>query len=162
MKESLIVNSEQSKAEMHQLVEDNFIADKYTIYEFVSGKDRTKLQNNLINRLYRVIGVQRYCGFEEARAECKLIIGMPILNRDNLEFRRIYNEHIKHLNHEAKLKIIEVMQIPLTSLMNVKQAREYLNNVFLKYGENGVVFEESDYGLKDIINKFKDKKEKFK
>lgn len=158
MSESRIVNSEESKAEMHQLIDDNYDVHQYMIYEFICGKDRTKLQNNLINRLYRCIGTQRFCGFEEARAEAKLIIGMPILNRDNIEFRRIYNEHIKPVDHAMKLKIIEVMQIPVTSLMTVKQAREYLNNIFLKYGEDGVVFEESDYGLKDVINKFKDKK----
>ena len=149
--ESLIVNSDQSKAEMHTLIDDNFDTFKYTVYEYITGKDRTRLQNNLINRLYRCIGVQRYCGFGEARAECKLTIGMPILGRDSIEFRRMYNQVIKPLSYENRLKVIEVMEIPVSSLMKVDQAKEYINIIFEKYGANGVTFEDSDYGLRSVV-----------
>ena len=76
----------------------------------------------------------------EARAYCKLTIGVPILREQNEAFRLRYDEILKPLSYEQKLAIMsEPLNLPVTSLMSTKQLTEYLDGIIRHFGQQGIV-----------------------
>ena len=65
-----------------------------------------------------VLGVKCYC---------KLHHGVPILRAENAVFKAAYDNAIKGLSYEQKLKCMEIL--PVTSLMTKAQKSEYLEKV---------------------------------
>ena len=65
-----------------------------------------------------VLGVKCYC---------KLHHGVPILRAENAVFKEAYDNAIKGLSYEQKLKCMEIL--PVTSRMNKSQLSEYLEKV---------------------------------
>lgn len=76
------------------------------------------------------------CTFEEVRCDWKLRHGVPILRRDDDEFRAFYDASLKHLPFEAKLKAMAF--VPVTSDFGVRQMTEYLNTVQRECAEQGI------------------------
>lgn len=106
------------------------------------GKDMSDDQRKMTFELYSRIGQQLYGGdMQHARAECKLTIGVPIMRRDDVEYRDKYNKVILPLDYDTKLSLmLPSLEFPVTSCMKIKQCREYIDTVIKVYTEKGCDF----------------------
>lgn len=73
----------------------------------------------------------------DVRKEVKLTLGVPILRSENEAFRVKYDRILRPLPYEDKLELME--WFPITSLMTTKQHTAFLDAVFLKFTQQGVV-----------------------
>jgi hypothetical protein len=105
------------------------------------GKHRSTAQNRLQHMWMKEISEQKGdITPAEARAYCKLTIGVPILREQNEAFRLRYDEILKPLSYEQKLAIMsEPLNLPVTSLMSTKQLTEYLEGIIRHFGQQGIV-----------------------
>jgi len=102
------------------------------------SKKRTNPQNNTANKWYRDCEKQGDMKAWEYRAYCKLHFGIPILRRDNLKFKEVYDRTVKPYSYEEKLSfMVEPWSFEVTSLMNVKQHSEFLDMVERHLREQG-------------------------
>lgn len=94
------------------------------------GELRRDKQNRLAQRWFtdisRQLGDQTH---NQVRAFCKLTIGVPILRAENEAFRASYDAAMKPLEYEQKLKAMEHLEIPVTSLMTVKQMTAFMDEM---------------------------------
>lgn len=113
------------------------LAGHPAVFELAKPK-RSLDQNALSFALYKQIAGQvEDQSITDIRRECKLIHGIPILRRDDEEFRGMYNKTILHnLNYEEKLRAME--WFPVTRLFSKKQFSEYLDIVIQEYSKQGV------------------------
>jgi hypothetical protein len=105
------------------------------------GVRRSTDQNRLAFLWYNEIS-QQLDGWtvEDARAYCKLVVGVPLLRAENEHFREKYDKIIKPLPYETKLELMsEPVEFPVTSLMTVKQMIEYLNGIQQHWSGHGVL-----------------------
>jgi hypothetical protein len=110
----------------------------YTVSITTGEPKRTEKQNRLLYQWYTDIQEQGDQTASEARAECKLTIGVPILRAGNDDFKIQYDEIIRPLEYIEKLALmLEPICLPVTSLMSVKMLTQYLDQVWQKYAENG-------------------------
>lgn len=101
------------------------------------GADRSLDQNALQFKWAQEAAEQRGdMTFEEVRHEWKLHFGVPILRAENTDFCAVYDEAIKPLPYELKLKAMRF--IPVTSEMTVKQMTAYLDAVQRECAERGI------------------------
>lgn len=105
------------------------------------GKHRTTAQNKLQHMWMAEIAQQRGdMTPDEARAYCKLTIGVPLLREENEAFRLKYDEVVRPLPYEQKLAIMmEPLDLPVTRLMTTKQKTEYLDRISRHFGEQGII-----------------------
>jgi predicted P-loop ATPase/GTPase len=108
--------------------------------EITSGKHRTTQQNRLQRQWANDLAEQKpESSAEEWRGYCKLHFGVPILRADNEAFAAVYDEVIRPLPYEAKLKVMMVpIDLPVTSKMTTKQKKSYLDAIQKFAAENGV------------------------
>jgi hypothetical protein len=104
------------------------------------GKHRTNDQNRLqrlwINQATEQLGDE---SAEEKRGYCKLHFGVPILRNADDAFCAEYDSIIKPLPYENKLKLMQVpFDFRVTSLMNTKQKKEYLDAIHKHFTAQGV------------------------
>jgi hypothetical protein len=105
--------------------------------QWASGADRSLDQNALQFKWAQEASEQRGdMTTEEVRSEWKLIFGVPILRAESEDFRAIYDEAIKPLPYELKLKAMRF--IPVTSKMTVKQMTAYLDTIQRECAEQGI------------------------
>lgn len=107
--------------------------------DITEGRDRTTEQNKLAFKWYVEISDQTGEDREDVRARCKLEIGVPILRRAHEKFRDTYDRLIRPLDYAEKLALIRDTEMPVTSLMNVEQMSRYLDIVFRRHTEIGIV-----------------------
>lgn len=113
------------------------------VQEHVDTKARSVPQNRLIYESYKRIGVTLYGGDElHARRECKLMIGCAILYRESDDFVRTFDKVIRPLSQEIRLEAMDLISV--SSIMSVKQAKEYITNVINQYTLRGVYFGDLD------------------
>lgn len=106
-----------------------------------AGKHRTYHQNKLQRKWMTEIAEQ-VGGWtaEEARAWCKLHIGVPLLRDENEAFRQRYDQVVKPMPYEQKLLMMaEPLDLPVTRIMTTKQKTAYLDTVFRLFSEKGIV-----------------------
>ena len=103
------------------------------------GAPLSDAQRNLSFRWYmdasRQLGDQTP---QEVRAECKVVFGAPILCEARPEFRESWDRLRATFTHEQILKFVEQTELPMTSIMTVKQMTEYMNAVQRHYAVQGV------------------------
>ena len=101
----------------------------------IKKHNRAEMQNRTVFMWYREIAKAK--GDETAtdvRAYCKLHYGVPILREDNDDFREDYDQIVRPLSYENKLKImVEPLDLPVTRIMSVDQMQRYMEEVE-KYG----------------------------
>ncbi len=103
-------------------------------------RDRSLEQNALSHAVYKAIADQLGDRTpEEARCEAKLRFGVPILRASDPEYCALYDEAIKPMDYETKLKVIRLW--PVTRLMTVDQMQQFLETVMFEYSKQGVFFE---------------------
>lgn len=107
--------------------------------EVTEGLDRSKEQNKLAFKWYGEISEQTGEDIEDVRARCKLEIGVPIMRRDSDKFKSTYDRFIRPLAHDDKLELVRDQEMPVTSLMKIKQMTEYLDLMFRRHSEFGIV-----------------------
>jgi hypothetical protein len=106
--------------------------------EVTDGRDRSSEQNKLAFKWYKEISEQTGEDIEDVRARCKLETGVPILREDE-KFRTTYDRLIRPLSYADKIELIRVNDWPVTRLMKVEQMSRYLDIVFRKHAEMGIV-----------------------
>tara|TARA_R110000822_G_scaffold81496_1_gene193516 strand:- start:1 stop:444 length:444 start_codon:yes stop_codon:yes gene_type:complete len=100
---------------------------------------RSVEQNSLTHKYYAEIAASREdMTVNQVRAECKMIFGVPILRANNEKFRETYDRVLKPLPYETKLEFIERTELPITSLMSVKQMSQYIDDMLKHFRERGV------------------------
>lgn len=107
---------------------------------------RTAKQNRL-NRQWMQDIANQVDGWstEDARGYCKLHFGIPILRAENEDFCRQYDELVRPLPYEHKLKLMKVpFDFGVTRIMTVKQQAAYLDAVQRHFAEQGVVLTDPD------------------
>jgi hypothetical protein len=107
--------------------------------DITEGRDRSGEQNRLAFKWYTEISDQTGEDREDVRARCKLEIGVPILREAHDKFKATYDRLIKTLPYPEKLSLIRDTELPVTSLMNVEQMSRYMDIVFRRHAEIGVV-----------------------
>jgi hypothetical protein len=123
-----------------------------TIAEYVI--DRSLAQNRLAFRWYNDAADQLKDGTaSDKRAYCKLHFGVAILKdgtgKSAEKFRDVYDRIIRPLTYEQKLELMtDPINLPITSLMTVKQFTQYLDSVQQFFSSIGVVLVTDD----DLFN----------
>ncbi|RWL14836.1 MAG: hypothetical protein EOR57_31315 [Mesorhizobium sp.] len=107
--------------------------------DITEGRDRSSEQNRLAFKWYVEISDQTGEDREDVRARCKLEIGVPILREAQDKFRATYDRLIRPLPYPEKLSLVRDTELPVTSLMNVEQMSRYMDIVFRRHAEIGVV-----------------------
>ena len=124
--------------------------------EWTLGRDRTLDQNRLQFLWAKEAADQRGdMTPEEVRCEWKLQFGVPILREDSAEFRELYDEAIKPLPYERKLKAMRF--IPVTSEMKVRQMVRYLDTIQRECAEVGLQLTDPDPALADYQQRYRTK-----
>lgn len=94
--------------------------------------------NSLSHVWYSEISRQkRDYSAHEYKCICKLHHGVPILRRDNEEFRAFYDRFFKHLSYQEKLQAMNHLSV--SSTMSKEQMTEYMSEIQNTYGPQGVV-----------------------
>jgi hypothetical protein len=135
---SRVVDNEYERKMLIKRIEQQKLP--FTV-EIAAGKHRTTEQNRLQRLWVNEIAQQRGdITPEEARGYCKLHFGVPILRNDNEEFCRQYDEIVRPLPYEMKLRLMMVpFDFGVTRLMNTKQKTAYLDEVLKHFTAEGVV-----------------------
>ena len=109
------------------------------------GKDRTVQQNALQRKWMLEAEAQGDSTAEEYRGYCKLHFGVPILRNQDDDFKAAYDEVIRPLSYEQKLK---AMMIPLdfsvSRLMTTKQFSEYTKCIYEHFTSKGIKLTDPD------------------
>ena len=92
---------------------------------------RTDHQSDLQFVWYTIAEQQGDMTASEYRAVCKLDFGVPILCRDDAEYKQAFNENVGCYQREVQLSILKSKMIdyPVTRFMNQSQMSEYLSLV---------------------------------
>lgn len=132
------IETEHDRAMAARLIEARAVPFTFTLTD---GKHRTTAQNKLQRLWMNEIAQQKGdLTPEEARAYCKLTIGVPILRAQNEAFRIRYDEVVKPLPYEQKIAIMsEPLDLPVTRIMTTKQKTEYLDGIIRHFAEQGIV-----------------------
>lgn len=145
--ERISVNGATRLSEAITKLTTMFREHKYVVASFRPGKDRTLDQNALWFALYQRIAEMTEVGdVEDARRYCKLHYGVPIMRRDDADFRDGWNKIFLHLNYEEKLELMGPCAIfgpdgfPVTRLFNRQQGIEYTNRIVDEFRARGLVF----------------------
>jgi hypothetical protein len=119
--------------------------------------DRTLAQNRLQFEFTKQIARQKPDDTAEGwRAYCKLRIGVPILRIENEKFRNTYDRIIRPLDYEQKLELMSPpIDMPITSLMTVKQFALYLDEVQRHFASEGVALTAGDDLMSEALGRKK-------
>lgn len=138
MSESWTINSDFSFESFCENVKALYQKHRHITYDAPRiGPKRSDDQNRISHAWYAEIAKFHGESPIEAKARCKLEIGVPILRAASEEFRVSYDKAVKPLPYETKLEIMKFF--PVTSLMKVKELTEYLEAVQRKYSEQGLM-----------------------
>lgn len=107
--------------------------------EIHDGRDRSYEQNRLSQKWYSEIAEQTGEDREDVRARCKLEIGVPILRDSSEQFKATYDRLIRPLDYADKLAMIRDTDMPVTRLMKVADMTRYMDAVFQRHAEFGIV-----------------------
>ena len=89
---------------------------------WTQGASLTSQQQRLSFRWYA--DISRQLGDmtpEQVRADCKVTHGIPILSAEDDAFRETWERGIGRFDYAGQRRIVELMQMPVTSLMKLPQ-----------------------------------------
>lgn len=109
-----------------------FAGTQYLRVTYGTDKPRTVSQNSLVYALYGQVGREHGLSEMEAKRECKLRHGVPILRADDEEFRVAYDAVIRPLSYAQKLQAMDFW--PVTSRMSTDQLTRFHASVCREYG----------------------------
>lgn len=110
------------------------------------GRKRSTEQNRLQRQWVNEIAEQLPDrSAEEWRGYCKLHFGVPIMRNASAGFCETYDEVIRPLPYEQKIKLMMApLDMPVTRLMTAKQKTQYLDDIVRHFTEQGVVLTDPD------------------
>lgn len=109
------------------------------------GKDRSIQQNRTQRMWMNEAAEQGDQTAEEYRGYSKLHFGVPILRNENEEFKAAYDEVIRPLPYELKLKAMMIpLDFPVTRLMGTGQCKRYLDDIYSHFTGLGMRLTEPD------------------
>jgi len=127
-----IINSKTSLSETIGSLREMFEEAKYLKVSVSKSRDRSLDQNRLFFAWVNQVAVERSeFTMQGVRNFVKLHFFVPILRAEDEEFAEAYDEAIKPLPYETKLKAISLM--PVTSRCNIKQMSRGLEDMQLHY-----------------------------
>lgn len=158
----LVANSKSSFAEMVVELQKLWNQKKYVRVTATTNKDRSLDQNALWAAFYQRISDTHGDGSAEDIAQvksyCKLMIGVPILRRDDEQFEKGWRRYFANRSFEEQLYLMGsnalfgVDGFPVTRLFDTKQGAEYTDAIPRHYQLNGayVYFEDLLDGKKGV------------
>ena len=115
---------------LRELVRSN----KFVEVRIEAGQRRSVDQNALAWELYRKAALIRADrDVNEIHREAKLNIGVPILCRDNDDFRESWERTTRDLSYEEKLAACGEW-LAVTRFMTTRQFKEYIDEFAVQYG----------------------------
>lgn len=124
--------------------------------EWTQGRDRSLEQNRLQFLWAREAAEQRGdMTADEVRCEWKLRHGVPILRAESERFRQFYDEAIKPLPYDRKLKAMQLVSV--TSEMKVPQMIQYLDTIQRECAEQGIRLTDPDASLASYQERYRRK-----
>jgi len=149
MTERISVNSSAKLSEAVSRLTKLWRDSHYVVVSLRVGKDRTLDQNALWFSLYQRIAEMTQIGeVEDARRFCKLHHGVPIMRRDDPDFRDGWNRIFLNLTYEEKLALMGECSLfgpdgfPVTRLFNRAQGVQYTDRVLDDFRAKGVFFDD--------------------
>jgi len=106
---------------------------------WVQGASRRQAQNRLAFQWYG--DISRQLGDQtigQVRSECKCRFAAPILCADHASFAVTWGRLRERFTWEEVLAFVEATELPMSSLLTVKQMTEYLDAINLEYSRQGV------------------------
>lgn len=137
-KSSTIRNEDEAK----RLAKYLLAAPKPVTVTIRAGSIRTLSQNALSHLWYADIARDLNNGWtvSDARANCKLYIGIRILHSENEAFREKWNRLIR--GRYSTEELLELMlpphDYPVTRIMNKSQMQQYMDTIVQKFASQGV------------------------
>lgn len=110
------------------------------------GQKRS-IEQNRLQRLWLREAAEQLAddSIEGYRGFCKLHFGVPILRGENEDFRKIYDQIIRPLSYEDKLKLMQIpLDLPVTRIMATGQKKRYLDDVYEHFTGRGVLLTEPE------------------
>lgn len=126
------------KEEAHREAWIRFLSDQplpITV-SMLKGAKRSNPQNSTAAAWYGQIATETGQSQADAKAECKLRFGLPIMERDNPAWVAKWEPLYGPLPYALRLRAFEA--IPLTSKLTVRQMSEYMDAVQREYRSQGI------------------------
>ena len=135
----MVTRSVRTEVELAMLVATLKARKRPFSVDIIDGRKRSTEQNALQHKwMAECAEALGYTPLEH-RAYCKLHFGVPILRAEDEKFREEYDAIIKPLPYEHKLRLMGVMEFPVTRRMTVDQKTRYLDAVYRHFVELGVM-----------------------
>lgn len=109
---------------------------------YVKGAKRTNPQNSTVHMWFGQIAKETGQSQGEAKAECKLRYGLPIMERDNAAWVAKWHPLYASLPYDRRLLLFEV--IPVTSAMTTRQLAEMMDAMQRDYRAQGIPLVDPD------------------
>lgn len=139
MKNTTRLNTETARQRLLRFIENVPLERDLEVRWKRYQRDRSLEQNALSHAIYKEVADQLGDRtITEVRAESKLHIGVPILRASDPDYCALYDEGIKPMDYETKLKAMRYW--PVTRLMTVDQMQQYLDEMQMHWVEQGVFF----------------------
>ncbi len=103
----------------------------------VQTEKRSISKNALSHVWFKEIANQTGCTENEAKAQCKLEFGVPLLRSEDQKFNAWCERVLDNLSHEGR--IAAMRYFPVSSIMDEKQMHEYLQKISMTYANRGII-----------------------
>lgn len=135
----IIVNSERALSEAIGAIREAFGRSKF-IRLIIREKVRSLNQNDQAHVWYEQISLElREDTALGVKCTSKLNVGVPIMRSIDADFRAFYDKCLKPLSYEDKIDAMKYF--PVTSLMPVDAASQYLEALRTFWAKRGVTLE---------------------
>ncbi len=133
-----IITDERERRLLIKLIEGQKLPFTATVTRgSIRSYEQNRLQRLWVKEIAEQLGDRTA---EEVRGECKLTIGVPMLRSEDEVFRREYDRLIRPLSYADKLAcMMEPIDLPVTRRMKTAMKHRYLDEIFRRYSELGVV-----------------------
>lgn len=148
----LVINSDRSFSDGIKELHEAYKKNRYLRVTATTCKDRTIDQNSLWAALYQrvseMLGDGSAQDIAEVKKYCKLMLGVPIMRRDDERFNKGWNRYFADKGYEEQIflmgdnPLFGVDGFPVTRLLDTKQGAEYTEAVVRHYSPLGVYFED--------------------
>lgn len=146
---TLVINSDQSFTEAGQRLRKAYAEHKHLTLSVRPGLDRSAEQNRLWQAMYKRIAQSTEQGEpKEIWAYCKLMMGVPILRRDDERFAAGWDRYFAERPFSEMLFLMGANPLfgpdgfPVTRLFGTKQGVEYTEAILEYYEPKGVNFDD--------------------
>ena len=142
-----VINCASALAAALMRITNAFKDHKYLVISVRPGRDRSAEQNRLWREMYKRVSQTMGQGTDDdVWAYCKLMLGVPILRRDDERFAAGWERYFADRSYSEQLFLMGANPLfgpdgfPVTRLFGTKQGREYTDAIADHYAAQGVFF----------------------